>query len=250
MRHLGVVALFVVLAGCGAEQSTPDTSDDHPVTSENLDKTELNEELATALISEKMPQDNCYDLSVQARGWRIEGPDKSLVEYVPGREPLPQIFHLRHTAMMTKFNGFEGLIDSGVIKAEHIRDYETKEDGGFGSTRTVKIFVYKLDFSEAARKSPSLRINENQTLSSNGVAIASVCLGSIKVSNVKYVIPNDASFSSANFTWNIEVTDPFVQNLLNSGLWSSLPVMGGTGTASLAKTNVGWEATGVDKRNF
>lgn len=246
MRHLAAVALLAVLAGCGTEKSSGDTPNGE-VVSENLDKDELSEELVTALISEKVTGDNCYDLQINQRNLFVESPEKTRVKYVPGREPLPQIFHLYDTSSLHhKFDGFSALLDAGVLTAEHIRDYEEKQEAKYLDVKPTKFTVYKIGFSEAAIKSNALRINEHQSLSNDGQTIASICLGQKKVSDVKYVIPNEASFSSATFSWHIAVTDPFAQSFLGVGYWGSPPAISGTGTASFAKTNVGWEVTNVE----
>lgn len=244
LRVASCLLALSALAGCGTEKSATTASvEDAPL--ESLDGSDLNENLATSLINGQLPHDNCADLNTTNRGWRREAPDQSLVGFTPGQDSLPGTFHLAHTAMMTKFNGLEQMIDAGILTATHIRDYEKEEDGGFGSIRKKQYFVYRIDFSEAARSSPLFRINENQSLSNSGSLLARICLGPMKANNVRYVLPGDNSVTSAEFSWNIEITDPFVQSVMNAGFWQNPPRLNGTGNATLAKTNAGWQATNV-----
>lgn len=229
-RSLPFMASLALLGACGTEHS----SDDDTAVIESLATEEVHDEAVTNLINQSLASvSTCYDLNVARRGWRMEGPDGALVDYVPGRDALPQVFHLHHGPMTTKFNGFERLIEAGVVSAEPLREYDREEDG-----RSVHYFVYRLDFPAGVRSSDHFRINENQSLSDNGVTVAKACVAQPVATEVQYNLPVGSDTLSATFRWHMPVRSLVMQNMIDSGYIR--PRLEGRGTAVITNTGNGW----------
>lgn len=247
--RFGLMFISLALAGCESKEDAGSSPEGEALSSAELDKNELTEELVAALITENQPPPACTPFNI-AQWYSAVVPGGTETErWYAGKDQLPRDFVLTSNQLEDPYT-LQPLINAGLLTAAKVGERTSDTVGPFNTANQTTWQVYRIDFSDDVKNSMTFIPNMGNNVSSAPGVIIMHCRGPATIRNIQYSLPNESSRSSATFTWDSSREEPLAERFrsMQGNGEINLPAlqpMNGTGSASFQLTNNGWVVSNV-----